>query len=125
MDQAAGKQLLDELTAVATAPGMSYAHNWRSGDVVMWDNRATMHPRAAVAGPTKRGSWCVRQSLRPMPMALASMRFQPGQAAELAAPHIVIAVPAPGRLRSGSTPPGGPHRPSRSSGVSTLQRSIT
>ena len=27
----------------ATAPGTSYLHQWRSGDVVMWDNRATMH----------------------------------------------------------------------------------
>ena len=29
--------------AAATAPGSSYAHKWRNGDVVMWDNRATMH----------------------------------------------------------------------------------
>jgi alpha-ketoglutarate-dependent 2,4-dichlorophenoxyacetate dioxygenase len=43
MDPAAGKALLDELTAAATAPGTSYEHGWRSGDVVMWDNRATMH----------------------------------------------------------------------------------
>jgi hypothetical protein len=27
----------------ATAPGRSYVHSWRKGDVVMWDNRATMH----------------------------------------------------------------------------------
>ena len=27
----------------ATAPGSSYMHQWRKGDVVMWDNRATMH----------------------------------------------------------------------------------
>jgi alpha-ketoglutarate-dependent 2,4-dichlorophenoxyacetate dioxygenase len=27
----------------ATEPGRSYAHSWKSGDVVMWDNRATMH----------------------------------------------------------------------------------
>jgi len=43
MEPAAGKKLLDELTAAATAPGTSYEHSWRSGDVVMWDNRATMH----------------------------------------------------------------------------------
>ena len=29
--------------AAATAPGLSYVHQWTSGDVVMWDNRATMH----------------------------------------------------------------------------------
>ena len=43
MDQAAGKKLIDELMDAATAPGTSYMHRWRSGDVVMWDNRATMH----------------------------------------------------------------------------------
>jgi alpha-ketoglutarate-dependent 2,4-dichlorophenoxyacetate dioxygenase len=43
MEAAAGKKLIDELMAVATAPGTSYLHQWRSGDVVMWDNRATMH----------------------------------------------------------------------------------
>jgi alpha-ketoglutarate-dependent 2,4-dichlorophenoxyacetate dioxygenase len=40
---AAGKELLDLLMDAATAPGTSYVHTWRSGDVVMWDNRATMH----------------------------------------------------------------------------------
>ena len=43
MEPAAGKQLIDELMQAATAPGSSYVHGWRSGDVVMWDNRATMH----------------------------------------------------------------------------------
>jgi len=43
MDQVAGKKLIDELMDAATAPGTSYVHGWRSGDVVMWDNRATMH----------------------------------------------------------------------------------
>jgi alpha-ketoglutarate-dependent 2,4-dichlorophenoxyacetate dioxygenase len=43
MEPAAGKKLLDDLTEAATAPGTSYVHTWRSGDVVMWDNRATMH----------------------------------------------------------------------------------
>jgi alpha-ketoglutarate-dependent 2,4-dichlorophenoxyacetate dioxygenase len=43
MDPAAGKQLIDELMEAATAPAASYLHQWRKGDVVMWDNRATMH----------------------------------------------------------------------------------
>ena len=43
MEPAEGKKLIDELMAVATAPGTSYVHKWRNGDVVMWDNRATMH----------------------------------------------------------------------------------
>jgi alpha-ketoglutarate-dependent 2,4-dichlorophenoxyacetate dioxygenase len=43
MEPAAGGTLIDELTDAATAPGTSYVHSWQSGDVVMWDNRATMH----------------------------------------------------------------------------------
>jgi alpha-ketoglutarate-dependent 2,4-dichlorophenoxyacetate dioxygenase len=43
MESTAGKKLLNELMEAATAPGASYIHSWRSGDVVMWDNRATMH----------------------------------------------------------------------------------
>jgi alpha-ketoglutarate-dependent 2,4-dichlorophenoxyacetate dioxygenase len=43
MEAAAGKMLIDELMEAATAPGTSYLHQWRQGDVVMWDNRATMH----------------------------------------------------------------------------------
>jgi alpha-ketoglutarate-dependent 2,4-dichlorophenoxyacetate dioxygenase len=43
MEAPAGKKLIDELMELATAPGTSYLHRWRKGDVVMWDNRATMH----------------------------------------------------------------------------------
>jgi alpha-ketoglutarate-dependent 2,4-dichlorophenoxyacetate dioxygenase len=43
MEAADGKKLIDELTAAATAPGTGYRHEWCRGDVVMWDNRATMH----------------------------------------------------------------------------------
>lgn len=43
MEAAAGEKLIEALTAAATAPGTSYLHQWREGDVVMWDNRATMH----------------------------------------------------------------------------------
>ncbi len=35
--------LIDELTAISTAPGHAYEHVWRAGDVIMWDNRASMH----------------------------------------------------------------------------------
>jgi alpha-ketoglutarate-dependent 2,4-dichlorophenoxyacetate dioxygenase len=43
MERAAGEKLINELMDAATAPGTSYVHSWCSGDVVMWDNRATMH----------------------------------------------------------------------------------
>jgi taurine dioxygenase len=35
--------LLDELTAHATGQKYQYRHRWRRGDVVIWDNRCTMH----------------------------------------------------------------------------------
>ena len=43
MEAEAGKKLIEELTEAATAPATSYVHQWRARDVVMWDNRATMH----------------------------------------------------------------------------------
>jgi alpha-ketoglutarate-dependent 2,4-dichlorophenoxyacetate dioxygenase len=38
-----GRALLDELTAIATEPKFVYAHKWRNGDLVIWDNRCTLH----------------------------------------------------------------------------------
>jgi alpha-ketoglutarate-dependent 2,4-dichlorophenoxyacetate dioxygenase len=35
--------LLHELSETATQPGFVYTHRWTLYDVVMWDNRATMH----------------------------------------------------------------------------------
>jgi alpha-ketoglutarate-dependent 2,4-dichlorophenoxyacetate dioxygenase len=35
--------LLDELIAFATQPRFVYRHVWTVGDLVMWDNRCTMH----------------------------------------------------------------------------------
>jgi alpha-ketoglutarate-dependent 2,4-dichlorophenoxyacetate dioxygenase len=43
MEPKEGEKLIDELTAQSTALGTRYTHAWRRGDVVMWDNRATMH----------------------------------------------------------------------------------
>jgi taurine dioxygenase len=35
--------LLDELIAHATQPHYQYRHRWRLGDILVWDNRCTMH----------------------------------------------------------------------------------
>jgi alpha-ketoglutarate-dependent 2,4-dichlorophenoxyacetate dioxygenase len=43
MELKAARELLAELMEAATAPGASYLHSWREDDVVIWDNRATMH----------------------------------------------------------------------------------
>jgi alpha-ketoglutarate-dependent 2,4-dichlorophenoxyacetate dioxygenase len=38
-----GRMFLRDLTEHATAPAFVYSHSWRPHDLVMWDNRATMH----------------------------------------------------------------------------------
>jgi alpha-ketoglutarate-dependent 2,4-dichlorophenoxyacetate dioxygenase len=43
LEQGDAQTLLAELTEAATAPELRYQHVWRKGDVVMWDNRATLH----------------------------------------------------------------------------------
>lgn len=43
MDLRESAQTLDDLTHRSTQPQHSYLHRWSDGDVVMWDNRATLH----------------------------------------------------------------------------------
>jgi len=38
-----GRKLLEELLAFATQPRFVYRHKWRLGDLVIWDNRCTLH----------------------------------------------------------------------------------
>jgi alpha-ketoglutarate-dependent 2,4-dichlorophenoxyacetate dioxygenase len=38
-----GRKLLEELMEFSTRPEFVHAHVWRPGDLVMWDNRCTMH----------------------------------------------------------------------------------
>jgi alpha-ketoglutarate-dependent 2,4-dichlorophenoxyacetate dioxygenase len=37
------RRLLDDLLARATRPASTYRHEWRNGDAIVWDNRATVH----------------------------------------------------------------------------------
>lgn len=43
MSDEEGAALIDELYAFATQDKYVYSHKWRQGDLVMWDNRCTMH----------------------------------------------------------------------------------
>ncbi|HKK30424.1 MAG TPA: TauD/TfdA family dioxygenase [Alphaproteobacteria bacterium] len=54
MSAAEAKMLLDELRDEAHAPGRTYLHRWRKGDVMMWDNRATMHRGRSWSADTQR-----------------------------------------------------------------------
>ena len=43
MAEQAGTALLDELTVFATQRQFVYSHRWRANDLVMWDDRCTLH----------------------------------------------------------------------------------
>ena len=38
-----GRLLLMDLIEHATQPKFVHAHGWKQGDLVIWDNRCTMH----------------------------------------------------------------------------------
>lgn len=43
MDAAESEVLLHELLDFASQPHFIYTHKWRAGDLVIWDNRCTLH----------------------------------------------------------------------------------
>ena len=43
MGEQEGRALIDQLVAHATQPQFVYTHRWRVHDLVIWDNRCTMH----------------------------------------------------------------------------------
>jgi taurine dioxygenase len=51
---AESEALLDQLWAHATQPRFWYEHEWSTGDVVVWDNRATLHRRDAFDAASRR-----------------------------------------------------------------------
>lgn len=51
---AESEALLEELWAHATQPQFIYEHVWQEGDVVVWDNRATLHKRDAFDSAARR-----------------------------------------------------------------------
>jgi alpha-ketoglutarate-dependent 2,4-dichlorophenoxyacetate dioxygenase len=64
MEQAAAQKLLAELIEAATAPGLSYVHIWRNGDVVV--GQPARLCIAVDPGPrTRRGLWCAQRFPRP------------------------------------------------------------
>jgi alpha-ketoglutarate-dependent 2,4-dichlorophenoxyacetate dioxygenase len=81
MELKAAQKLLGELMEAATAPGASYVHTWHKGDVVMWDNRATMH--RGRPWPAKEPRYMVRTTISASAAdGLEAMRAPPRQAAE-------------------------------------------
>jgi taurine dioxygenase len=48
------EKLLDALWAHATQPQFTWHHQWRVGDLLMWDNRCVMHHREPFDGGARR-----------------------------------------------------------------------
>ena len=56
-EPAASKQLLNRLYAHQDNPDFHYTHDWRVGDLVVWDNRPTMHRRESFPENERRLMW--------------------------------------------------------------------
>ena len=54
MPMADGDALLDELIAHATQPAFVHVHAWQPDDIVIWDNRCTMHKASPHEGDHPR-----------------------------------------------------------------------
>jgi taurine dioxygenase len=51
---AESESLLDELWSYATRAELTLGHKWRPGDLVLWDNRCTMHRRDSFDAASRR-----------------------------------------------------------------------
>ena len=54
LDLAASERLLDQLWAHCTQEAFVYQHRWRPGDLLVWDNRCTIHRRDAFDSTARR-----------------------------------------------------------------------
>ncbi len=54
MDAAEGEALLSQLFAHIEQDAFIYAHKWQVGDLVLWDNRCTLHARTDFSDQERR-----------------------------------------------------------------------
>ena len=57
LDDAEGKSLLNQLLEHATQDCLVWRHQWQVGDVIVWDNRCTLHRRDAFDNSARRLMW--------------------------------------------------------------------
>lgn len=68
-------QLLDDLWTHATQPQFTWTHEWRVGDVIIWDNRCTLHRRDSFDPNARRlmyRTYC--KGTRPVELPAAAQR---------------------------------------------------
>src|SRR5262249_13574378 len=54
MDESEGEALLNQLFDHIEQDDFIYAHKWRVGDLVLWDNRCTLHARTDFSDRERR-----------------------------------------------------------------------
>jgi taurine dioxygenase len=54
LDDAESDELLDALWEHATSNAFTWHHRWRAGDLLIWDNRCTLHRRDSFDGSARR-----------------------------------------------------------------------
>ena len=54
IDDAEGNALLDQIFTHIEQDRFIYAHKWRVGDLVLWDNRCTLHARTDFSDQERR-----------------------------------------------------------------------
>ena len=60
MEEAESTAIIDEMTAFMAQPPDQYRHQWRKGDIVIWDNRCSYHKAAGDYPPEEeRVHWRV------------------------------------------------------------------
>jgi taurine dioxygenase len=77
---AESEALLDELWKYASLPANCYAHQWRVGDLLMWDNRSTMHRRDPFDASARRimHRTQIKGRMKPRPYSGAELSAAPG-----------------------------------------------
>jgi taurine dioxygenase len=54
MEGAEGQELLDSLFDHIEQPQFIYEHKWKVGDLILWDNRCTLHARTDFSDKERR-----------------------------------------------------------------------
>ncbi|MBM86138.1 MAG: taurine catabolism dioxygenase TauD [Rhodospirillaceae bacterium] len=54
LERKESEKLLNQVWDFATLPQYTYCHEWRVGDLLMWDNRSTMHRREPFPAADRR-----------------------------------------------------------------------
>jgi len=82
LDPVESDALLDELWRFVDSPEFTYQHRWKVGDLVLWDNRSTMHRRDPFDNATRRVMHRTQIKGKQRPNAYAAARAEAASSAK-------------------------------------------